>query len=161
MPLPSGTVALLFTDVEGSMELARTLGDGYGAVLADHRTLVREAVGRFGGREIDCRADEFFVVFERTADAVSAAAELQRSLAAHAWPDGGELRVRAAVHAGEPILAEDEYVGIDVHRVARICAAGHGGQVLLSQAAHGLVRDADPSWSFAELGEVELVGLPR
>jgi DNA-binding NarL/FixJ family response regulator/class 3 adenylate cyclase len=161
MPLPSGTVALLFTDVEGSMELARTLGDGYGAVLADHRTLVREAVGRFGGREIDCRADEFFVVFERTADAVSAAAELQRSLAAHAWPEGGELRVRAAVHAGEPILAEDEYVGIDVHRVARICAAGHGGQVLLSQAAHGLVRDADPSWSFAELGEIELVGLPR
>jgi DNA-binding NarL/FixJ family response regulator/class 3 adenylate cyclase len=159
--LPSGTVTMLFTDVEGATELARTLGDDYAGVLVEHRRLVREVVERFGGHEVDCRDDELFVVFERSHDAIAAAAEMQRALTAHDWPQGAGVRVRAAVHTGEPILAEGGYVGVDVQRVARICAAGHGGQVLLSQAAYEAVRDADSDWSFTELGALELVGLPR
>jgi DNA-binding NarL/FixJ family response regulator/class 3 adenylate cyclase len=158
---PSGLVAMLATDVEGATELARTLGDDYAAVLVQHRRLIRDAVERFGGREVDCRDDELLAVFERTGDAVGAAAEVQRVLAAHDWPQGGDVRVRAAVHTGEPIPAEDGYVGIDVQRVARICSAGHGGQVLLSQAAYEDVRDGDPAWTFTELGAIDVAGLPE
>jgi DNA-binding NarL/FixJ family response regulator/class 3 adenylate cyclase len=158
--IPSGRVAMLATDVEGATELARTLGDDYSAVLVEHRRLIREAAERFGGREVDCRDDELLLVFERTGDAVGAAAEVQRVLAAHDWAQGAEVRVRAAVHTGEPIPAEDGYVGIDVQRAARICSAGHGGQVLLSQAAYEEVRDADPAWTFTELGAIDVAGLP-
>ena len=157
--LLSGTVALLATDVEGATVLARSLADDFTAVLLQHRAIVRSSVERFGGREVECRDDEFLIAFERTHDAVAAAAELQRLLAAHEWPDGAEVRVRAAVHTGEPIAAEDGYVGIDVQRVARICAAGHGGQVLLSRAAYEEAREADPAWSFTDLGTVDIAGL--
>ena len=159
--LPSGTVTLVFADLDGAAELARSLGPGYANVLAARRALVRETAGSFGGHEIDSRDDELLVVFERAVDAVAASAELQRRLEAVEWPEDASPRSRVAVHTGTPILAEGSYVGLDVQRVARICDAGHGGQVLLSQAAFELVRDADPGWDFVELGELELAGLPR
>ena len=159
--LPSGTVTLLFADLDGAAELARSLGSGYAEVLAARRSLARETADSFGGREVDSRDDELLVVFERTVDAVAAAAELQRRLEAVDWPEDASPGNRVAVHTGTPILAEDSYVGLDVQRVARICDAGHGGQVLLSQAAFELVRDADPAWDFLDLGELELAGLPR
>ena len=159
--LPSGTVTLLFADLDGAADLARSLGTGYADVLTARRALVRETAGSFGGREVDSRDDELLVVFERTVDAVAAAAELQRRLESAEWPEGASPRNRVAVHTGTPILAEGSYVGLDVQRVARICDAGHGGQILLSQTAFELVRDGDPGWDFVELGEVELAGLPR
>ena len=159
--LPSGTVTLVFADLDGAAELARSLGSGYADVLAARRALVRETAGSFGGREVDSRDDELLVVFEHAVDAVTASAELQRRLAATHRPDDVVPATRVAVHTGSPILAEDGYVGLDVQRVARICAAGHGGQILLSQATFELVRDARPDWDFVELGELELAGLPR
>ena len=158
--LPVGIVALLFTDVEASTRLVQELGDDYSAVMADHRRLIREAVEQFGGHEIDCRGDEFFVAFDSTRDAVHAAAGAQRALAGHDWPSEAPLRVRMGVHTGEPTPAEGGYVGLDVHRAARICAAGHGGQVLVSQSAHDLLASLEEA-EFRDLGEYELKGLPR
>ncbi len=158
--LPVGIVALLFTDVEASTRLVQELGDDYSAVMADHRRLIREAIEQFGGHEIDCRGDEFFVAFDSTRDAVHAAAQAQRSLAGQDWPSEAPLRVRMGVHTGEPTPAEGGYVGLDVHRAARICAAGHGGQVLVSQSAHDLLASLEEA-EFRDLGEYELKGLPR
>jgi DNA-binding NarL/FixJ family response regulator/class 3 adenylate cyclase len=157
--LLSGTVALLATDIEGATRLARTLADDFTAVLLEHRRLLRDAVERHGGREVDCRDDEFLFAFEHTGDAVAAAADVQRVLGAHDWPQDAQVRVRVAVHTGEPIPAEEGYVGVDVHRVGRICAAGHGGQVLLSESAYEDVRETDAGWSFGGLGVVDIVGL--
>jgi predicted ATPase/class 3 adenylate cyclase len=139
---PSGTVALLFTDVEGSTRLARDLGERWASVLADQQRLLREAFAAHGGHEVDTQGDAFFVAFSRAADAAGAAADAQRALAAHRWPDGVDLRVRMGIHAGEPVPTDEGYVGVDVHRAARICAAAHGGQVLLSAATRDLLGDA-------------------
>jgi DNA-binding NarL/FixJ family response regulator/class 3 adenylate cyclase len=158
--LPTGIVALLFTDVEGSTRLVQELGSEYSAVMGDHRRLVREAFEPLGGREIDCRGDEFFVAFASTRDALRAAVEMQRSLAAHEWPSAAPLRVRIGVHTGEPTPAEGGYVGIDVHRAARVCSAGHGGQVLVSQPTRDLAPD-DEGFEFRDLGEQSLKGIPR
>ena len=137
--LPTGTVTFLFTDIEGSTRLLGELGDGYADVLADHRRALREAWGRHEGVEVDTQGDAFFVAFARASDAVAAAAGAQLALA------GGPVRVRMGLHTGEPLRADGGYVGFDVHRAARIAAAGHGGQVLLSQATADLagvdVRD--------------------
>lgn len=135
--LPSGTVTLLFTDVERSTALVQLLGERYGDGLDAHRRLLREAAARAGGLEIDCRGEEFLFAFARARDAVAAALDGQRSLAAHDWPSDGVFRVRMGVHTGEPEVRDDGYLGLDVHRGARICAAGHGGQVLLSQSTTG------------------------
>jgi len=134
--LPSGEVTLLFTDIEGSTGLLRDLGDAYAEALAEHRRIVREAVATHGGIEVDTRGDAFFIAFSRASDAVAAAAEAQRALAA------GPVRVRMGLHTGEPRPTEEGYVGLDVHRAARIAAVGHGGQVLLSQATRALVQVA-------------------
>ena len=158
--LPTGIVALLFTDVESSTRLVQELGDDYSTVMADHRRLVREAFEPLGGHEIDCRGDEFFVAFASTRDALRAAVEAQRALAAHDWPSATPLRVRMGVHTGEPTPAEGGYVGLDVHRAARICAAGHGGQVLVSQATRDLAPE-DEAFEFRDLGEHPLKGIPR
>ena len=158
--LPTGMVALLFTDVENSTRLVQELGDEYSAVMADHRRLVREAFEPVGGHEIDCRGDEFFVAFASTRDALRAAVAAQQALVAHAWPSDAPLRVRMGIHTGEPTPAEGGYVGIDVHRAARICAAGHGGQVLVSHTTHELVVD-DEELDFRDLGEHALKGIPR
>jgi DNA-binding NarL/FixJ family response regulator/class 3 adenylate cyclase len=155
--LPRGTVTFLFTDVEDSTGLVRDLRDAYGAVIADHRRLVRDAVGERGGYEIDCRGDEFFLVFGRPDDAVETAVAIQRQHESHGWPGERPVRVRMGIHTGEPAVEDDDYVGIDVHHVARLCSVGHGGQVLLSQATLDTLDDIDVK----DLGEHELKGLPR
>jgi class 3 adenylate cyclase len=148
--LPSGTVTLLFTDIEGSTRLLERLGDGYLEVLGGHRRLLRAAFARFDGREVGTEGDSFFVAFARASDAVAAAAQGQRALAAHRWPDGVVLRVRMGIHTGEPIADHDGYAGLVVHRAARICAAGHGGQVLCSQATRELLGPScRPGWGYA------------
>jgi predicted ATPase/class 3 adenylate cyclase len=130
---PSGTVTLLFTDIEGSTKLLHRAGDTYADLLTEHRDLLRSAFAVHGGFEVDMEGDSFFVVFSSASDAVTAAADAQRALAAHAWPDELEVRVRMGIHTGEPRLIDRKYVGLDVHRAARVMAAGHGGQVLLSR----------------------------
>ena len=160
--LPSGTVTFLFTDVEGSTRLVQRLGSRYGAVLEDHRRLVRAAVEDGGGHEIDCRGDEFFIAFQGAKNAVAAAVEIQRALVTHAWPEGVDLRIRIGIHTGEPTMDGADYLGLDVHRAARICAAGHGGQVLLSETTRNLVRGSEPPGVTAtELGEYHLKDLER
>src|SRR5215207_9998798 len=130
--------------------------------MADHRRILREAVAASNGHEVDSRGDEFFAVFQRTRDAVIAAVAGQRQLAAHEWPGDTPLRVRVGIHTGEPLLGESGYEGLDVHRVARICAAGHGGQVLVSQTTRNLLEAGQvPEAEFQDLGEHELRGLPR
>ena len=141
--LPSGTVSLLFTDIEGSTQLQRRLGDAYQGVVENHRLLLEEAITAHGGTVVDRQTESFFAVFSRARDAVRAAVQAQRAIADHAWPDGAAPRVRMGIHAGEPELAGDRYVGLAVSRAARICAAGHGGQVLLSSSARSLLADDD------------------
>jgi DNA-binding NarL/FixJ family response regulator/class 3 adenylate cyclase len=153
---PTGTVTFLFTDVEDSTGLVRDLQDAYPAVIADHRRLVREAVENRGGFEIDCRGDEFFLAFARPEDAVESAIAIQREHESHSWPGERGVRVRMGIHTGEPTVEEGDYVGIDVHHVARLCSAGHGGQVLLSQATLEALGDLDVK----DLGKHELKGLP-
>jgi predicted ATPase/class 3 adenylate cyclase len=131
--LPSGTVTFLFSDIEGSTNLLRELGDGYAQALAEHRDVFRTAFEEHGGLEVDTQGDAFFAAFVRASDAVAAAAAIQSRLAT------GPIRVRIGVHTGEPQLTDEGYVGLDVHRGARVCAAGHGGQVLLSQTTRDLV----------------------
>jgi peptide/nickel transport system substrate-binding protein len=153
---PTGTVTFLFSDIEGSTRLLQRLGDRYGQALAEHQQLLRAAFDEHGGHEIDTQGDSFFVAFRRAKDAVAAAVTGQRALAAHDWPDGAELRVRMGIHTGEPGGGEGRYVGLGVHRAARIGATAVGGQVLLSETTRSLLRD-DP------LPEVTLrdVGLRR
>src|ERR1043165_9602870 len=140
--LPTGVVTLLFTDVEGSTRLLHDLGDGYGAALQEHRRRLRAVFADHEGVEVDTQGDAFFVAFASASNAVAAAADAQRALA------DGPIRVRMGLHTGEPRLTEEGYVGLDVHKGARIGAAGHGGQVLLSQATKTLVdaevRDLGP-----------------
>ena len=132
-PLPSGTVTFLFTDVEGSTRLLHELGaEAYAEALAEHRHIVREACTRHGGVEVDTQGDAFFVAFPTAPGAVAAAAEMTERLAA------GRIQLRIGLHTGTPYLGEEGYVGVDVHRAARIAAAGHGGQVLLSAVTAGL-----------------------
>ena len=136
---PSGTVTLLFSDIEGSTRLLRRTGPAYPELLERHRTLLREAFERHRGRVLGAEGDGFFVAFESAGDAAAAAAEGQRALAGHEWPDGNEIRVRMGLHTGEPRPADDGYVGLDVHHAARVMAAGHGGQVLVSEATRALL----------------------
>jgi class 3 adenylate cyclase len=153
--LPSGTVTLLFTDIEGSTELVGRLGAAYVQVLEQHRQLLRDAAAAAGGTEIDCHGDEVSVVFTDAARAVEAAVAAQRALVGHSWPDGVEVRVRMGLHTGEPSLEGSSYVGLDVHRVARIAEAGHGGQVLVSERTRELA-----GIETRDLGEQRFKGLP-
>ena len=134
--LPSGTVTFVFTDIEGSTRLLHELGDAYVGVLAEHRRILRESAAAHGGVEVDTQGDAFFFAFARAPDAVEAARVAQDGLAA------GPIRVRMGIHTGQPILTDEGYVGLDVHRGARIAAAGHGAQVLLSEATRQLVDAA-------------------
>jgi DNA-binding NarL/FixJ family response regulator/class 3 adenylate cyclase len=154
--LPTGTVTLLCTDIEGSTALVSRLGGGYASVLEEHRRLVRDAAGAVGGLEIDSRGDEMLLVFTDARAGVDAAVVAQRALAAHNWPDGTSVRVRMGLHTGEPTLDGATYLGLDVHRVARISGAGHGGQVLLSQRTFDLARS-----DAKDLGPHQLRGLPE
>lgn len=143
--LPGGTITFLFTDIAGSTQLLMRLRDQYSSVLAGQRELLRSAFARWNGREVDTQGDSFFVAFPRAVDAVSCVVEAQRGLAAHPWPDGAVVQVRMGLHTGEPWLAKEGYVGMSVHRAARIGSAGHGGQVLLSETTAALVRDDLPA----------------
>src|SRR2546423_4685695 len=155
--LPSGTVTLVFTDVEGSTQLVHKLGQRYEEVLADHGRLLREAVADADGQVVDHRGDEFFVVFSDARRAAQAVVAAQQALAAHSWPDKVQLRVRMGIHTGEPIARAEGYFGLDVHRAARICQAGSGGQVLVSQRTR---EEIDAVHEFVDLGDHELPGLP-
>src|SRR5436309_6283879 len=124
--LPIGTVTFLFTDVEGSTKLLQELGDRYADALAEHRRALRDAFVRYGGVEVDTQGDAFFIAFPKATDALAAAVEATKAL------EPGRIRVRMGLHTGEPLVAHEGYVGIDVHRAARIAAAGHGGQILVS-----------------------------
>jgi hypothetical protein len=147
--LPRGTVTFLFTDVEGSTRLLQEHGDRYAELLAEHRRLLREAFARHDGVEVDTQGDAFFVAFARASGAVAAAREVQQDLAA------GPVKVRIGIHTGEPVLTDEGYVGMDVHRAARIAAVGHGGQILVSQATRDLAGDAE----VRDLGEHRLKDL--
>jgi class 3 adenylate cyclase len=160
--LPQGTVTFVFTDIARSTELLKQLGDRYAQVLAEHRRMIRDEFGSRGGHEIDTQGDAFFFCFQRARDAVAGAVAAQRGLAAHQWPEGTEVRVRMSLHTGEPVVGEEGYVGVDVHRAARICAAGHGGQVLLSGTTAALVAGGLPDGvEEVALGEVRLKDLER
>ena len=159
----SATATFLFTDIEGSTQLLRSHRDVYAEILADHHRLLRTAFAAHGGREVDNQGDAFFVAFARAKDAVLAAAAAQRALAAHSWPDGASLQVRMGIHTGEAELTVDRYVGMSVHRAARICALGHGGQALVSQTTAGLLDDDDdlPGLALTDLGEHKLKDISR
>lgn len=146
--LPQGTVTFLFTDIEGSTKLLHQLGvELYSAALADHRRLIREICARHGGIEVDTQGDAFFIAFGDATDALAAAAEAQRLLAS------GQVRVRMGLHSGTPHVAAEGYVGPEVHLGARIAAAGHGGQVLVSRQTRELVAGA---FELLDLGEHRL-----
>jgi predicted ATPase/class 3 adenylate cyclase len=142
--LPAGTVTFLFADIEGSTRLLRHLGNQYAPALAAFRGLMEAAVTGAGGWEIDAQGDAVFAAFSRAHDAVSAAVEAQRRIAVHPWPAGTALHVRMGVHTGEPVVTASGYVGMDVHRAARICQAGHGGQIVVSQTTVALISDELP-----------------
>ena len=156
----SGTITFLFTDIEGSTHLLEYLGDHYAHVLADHHEILRTAIRKWNGHEVDTQGDAFFVTFSRALDAINCVAEAQRALSTHAWPQGRGVRVRMGLHTGEPLIASTGFVGMDVHRAARIGDAGHGGQVLLSQSTRELViHDLPPGLTIRELGEHRLKDL--
>ena len=155
--LPSGTVTFLFTDIEGSTALLRRLGDGYAELLKDERRILREALGAAGGSEIDTQGDAFFFSFTRARDAVAGAVAAQTALAGHEWPEGVDVKVRMGLHTGEPSVGDEGYVGLDVVRAARICSAGHGGQILLSETTRALMgRDLPDGWELHDLGHKQL-----
>ncbi len=155
--LPSGTLTLLFTDIAESTRLLTHLGDRYANVLSECRRVLRAAFEQWNGHEVDTQGDAFFVVFTRATDAVSAAVAAQRSLASPARRGGVDVRVRMGVHTGAPQRVAEGYVGLDVHRAARLMSAGHGGQVLLSQTTASLVeKDLPEDVGLRDLGEHRL-----
>jgi predicted ATPase/class 3 adenylate cyclase len=147
--LPKGIVTFLFTDIEGSTRLVQALGERYDDLLGEHCRILRSSIAEAGGTEISTEGDSFFAVFERPADALAATLAAQRALAAEPWPDGADVRVRMGLHTGEARLGGDNYIGLEVHRAARVAAAGHGGQVLLSGATRSMLEGNLP-------GDVEL-----
>ena len=156
MGLPRGTVTFLFTDIEGSTRLLKRLGDRYAAVLSAHQEILRAAVKEGGGREVDNQGEAFFFAFASANAAVGAAVGAQRAFAAHEWANGDEVRVRMGLHTGEPAVGGERYVGLGVHRAARIGAVGHGGQVLLSNATRELVDAPLTGVSIRDLGAYRL-----
>jgi predicted ATPase/class 3 adenylate cyclase len=152
--LPTGTITFLFTDIEGSTRLLQALGAEYRSVLERHDALVRAALSAHDGVEVRTEGDSFFAVFRSAADAVAAAAEAQRALADEPWPQGKDVRIRMGLHTGEGRPGGDNYIGLDVHRAARLAAAGHGGQVLLSSTTRALI-----DWAAAANLSVRDLGL--
>ena len=173
-PLPTGTVTFLFTDIEGSTRLVQSVADRYGELLAEHCRILRTAIAGAGGTEVSTEGDSFFAVFTSAQAAVAAAIDAQQRLATQEWPGSAQVRVRMGLHTGEGVLGGDNYIGLDVHRAARIAAAGHGGQVLLSDTTRSLAASI-PGGAFRDLGphrlkdlanpehlfQLEAAGLPR
>jgi YVTN family beta-propeller protein len=161
--LPSGAVTFVFTDIEGSTLLVRKLRDRYPDVLAEHQRLLREAFSKHGGHEIDTQGDAFFYAFGSAHGAVLAAVEAQRALSGYPWPDETEVKVRIGVHTGQAAPVNGRYTGLAVHRAARICAAGHGGQILTSQATQSLLEDEEEDLAvrLSDLGDQRLKDIER
>ena len=156
------TLTFLFTDIEGSTAMLRRLGDAYAQVLAGHHRLIREALAAHGGNEVNTQGDAFFAVFSSANACVSAAIAMQRALIAHAWPAGETVRVRMGIHSGEASRTAADFVGFDIHRAARIAAAAHGGQIVLSATTAALVRDSLPEGArLKDLGAHRLKDLGR
>ena len=153
--LPTGTVTFLFTDVEGSTRLLQEHGQRYADLLDEHRQILREAFTRHDGVEVDTQGDAFFVAFPSAADAVAAADEARHAL------EGGPIRVRMGIHTGEPLVTDEGYVGIDVHRAARIAAATHGGQIVLSETTRGLLESDTAVRDLGEHRLKDLIGAER
>jgi WD40 repeat protein/DNA-binding SARP family transcriptional activator len=154
---PSGTVTFLFTDIQGSTRLLDKLGDEYATSLVEHHRILRDAIQKWNGKEMDTQGDAFFVTFTRALDAVQCAVEAQHVLSGYNWLMNEPIRVRMGLHTGEPLIASTGYVGMDVHRAARIGDVGHGGQVLLSQTTRDLVmQDLPPGITIKDLGEHRL-----
>ncbi|HEV2238018.1 MAG TPA: helix-turn-helix domain-containing protein, partial [Ktedonobacterales bacterium] len=162
-PLPTGTITFLFTDLEGSTRLLQELGTQRSATLqAEHRQLLRAAVAAHDGHEVDSQGDGSFFAFGLAPQALAAAAAAQRAVAAHTWPARATVRLRMGLHTGTAQVAGERYIGLDVHRAARIAAAGHGGQVLLSETTRALVADDLPAGlTLRELGAHRLKDLQR
>ena len=159
-PLPTGQLTLLLADIEGSTALLRQLDDAYPALLGDVRRILRAAARRLGGHEVGVHGDEFFAVFRRAPEALLSALAMHRGLRDATWPGGLSVRVRVGIHAGRPTLTDHGYVGLAVHAVARIATAGHGGQVVLSEAAVRALGDPLSSdITLRELGDHHLRGL--
>lgn len=159
--LPTGFVTFLMADIEDSTGLVQHLGDRYSGLLGDVRKLLRGAIRKCGGREVDTRADELFAVFKQAASALDAALAIQRKVLVTVWPDNLQVRVRLGLHTGRPTLTDAGYVGIAVHTAARVCFAAHGGQIVLSRSARDAVDAALPAGiSFRDLGLHQLQGLP-
>jgi class 3 adenylate cyclase len=155
--LPSGTVTFVFSDIEGSTGLLKRLGDGYGELIAEHRRIVRDALGAHDGVEIDTQGDSFFYAFARARDAVAGAVAVQRAHAEREWPGGEQVRVRMGLHTGEPAVGAEGYLGVDVVRAARLAATGRGGNVLLSETTRALLGSSLPDGvSVHALGERQL-----
>jgi YVTN family beta-propeller protein len=161
--LPSGAVTFLFTDIEGSTRLVRRLRGRYAEVLGEHQRLVRDAFSQHGGHEIDTQGDAFFYAFGSAHEAVLAAVEAQRALSGYPWPDESDVRVRMGIHTGQAAPVDGRYTGLAVHRAARICAAGHGGQVLVSQATQSLLEDEEEDLAvrMRDLGDQRLKDIER
>lgn len=161
--VPSGVVTFLFTDIEGSTRLVKQFRERWGDIVGEHQRLLRAAFIKHRGREIDTQGDSFFVVFPSARDAVLAAVDGQRALLAHRWPEGAALSVRMGIHTGQAVVAAGRYSGLAVHRAARIGAAAHGGQVLVSQATQTLIEDEEEELAVVlrDLGEQPLKDLDR
>jgi class 3 adenylate cyclase len=161
--LPVETLTFLFTDIEGSTQMLRRLGQAaYAQVLAGHHALIRSVLAAHGGREVDTQGDAFFAVFSAPTACVAAVMEMQQAIETHAWPAGEHVRVRMGVHTGEASKTSTGLVGLDVHRAARVAAVAHGGQVLLSETAAALVRDSlPPGVGLTDLGMHRLKDLGR
>ena len=157
--LPSGNVTFLLADVEGSTGHLQHLGEGYGALLIDLRRILRSAIRRAGGHEVDARGDELFAAFKVGPAALGAALTIQRAMRDHAWPDSADVRVRIGIHSGRPTLTEGGYIGLAVHATARICSLAHGGQIVLSSAALRAIGDLAGDIGLVELGVHRLEGL--
>ena len=156
----SGTVSLVFTDIDGSTRLLEQLGDEYVTLLEDHHRIVGAAMEAHGGERVDAAGDGLFFSVPTASGALAACIQAQRAVADHQWPGGADVTVRMGLHTGEPVNAETGYVGIDVHRAARICAAGHGGQILVSASARSLIGPKLPDGvSLRDMGEHRLKDL--
>jgi class 3 adenylate cyclase len=160
--LPTGDVTFLLTDIERSTELLARLDDRYAAVLTEVRRRVRDGVRRAGGREVSARGDDVFAVFDRAPAALKAALAIQRLMAAGAWPERIDVRVRIGLHRGRPRLTDTGYVGLSVHTAARICFAAHGGQIVMSSAVRASVLGSlEDGVSLRNLGAWRFRGLPE
>lgn len=162
-PLPSGTVTLLFSDMEGSTRLLARLGQEYVVALDAQRRILRDAWAEHGGTELGTEGDSFFVVFDNAPDAVRAAVAAQTGLLGSSWPSGERVLVRMGLHTGSPMQHQGSYVGMDVHRAARVAAVAQGGQILVSDATATLAttQGAEEGVGFRDLGEHQLKDLPQ